>query len=356
MRKKEEIVMKLEHLKRIYTERIVRKKILELRSKSQLPIIVFICTPIHGNLGDQAIVYAQYNFFEELGLKDRILELTDPDYYRIKDKLPRFLNEKDIIVIDGGGNIGSLWPREDEIIREVICNFSKNKIFIFPQTAFYSEDSYGIELKQKMKKALSNAKNVIFFCRDVATFDIAKNVLKIKSYLVPDIVMTLKNIKIDNKEKECVLVCLREDREVIKQKDGKKELIYFLEKNDIPLMYSSTVIEAICRGNKNRKELLYSKWNEFSKAEVVITDRLHGMIFSAILGIPCIVFDNKSHKVFNGYNWLSELPYIKIAKNKEEAIESFKFLYQTHGRYNYINQKVELEFEKMKEIVKNEIE
>ena len=37
--------------------------------------IVFISTPTHGNLGDQAIVYSQYRFFESMRLSKRIVEI-----------------------------------------------------------------------------------------------------------------------------------------------------------------------------------------------------------------------------------------------------------------------------------------
>lgn len=353
--KKDVTKKSLEKLKRVYTERSIRKKIMKLRSKLNSPIIVFICTPIHGNLGDQAIVFAQYRFFKSIGLEDCILEITDPDYYRIKKILPQLLNNEDIIVIDGGGNIGSLWPREDEIIREVICTYVHNKIFIFPQTSFYSNDSVGIELKNKMRTALNIADNVTFFCRDITTYDTVTSNFNVKSYFVPDIVMSLHDIDVKSSKKIGVLVCLREDRESSVQDDGKKELLHFLKEHSIPFYYSSTVKNIICRGNKKREKILFSNWREFAKADLIITDRLHGMIFSAILGIPCIAFDNKSHKVINGYYWLSELPYINISRDKNEAIELFKGFYKNGRTYSYLNRKAEKEFQRMKENVENEI-
>lgn len=45
----------------------LRKDIRNIREKKGF-CIFFISTPQHGNLGDQAIVYAQMKFFESLGL------------------------------------------------------------------------------------------------------------------------------------------------------------------------------------------------------------------------------------------------------------------------------------------------
>ena len=43
---------------------------------------------------------------------------------------------------------------------------------------------------------------------------------------------------------------------------------------------------------------IYDKISEFSEFKCIITDRLHGMIFSLLSMTPCCVFDNKNHKVF----------------------------------------------------------
>ena len=46
---------------------------------------------------------------------------------------------------------------------------------------------------------------------------------------------------------------------------------------------------------------VYNKLTEFASARLVITDRLHGLIFSAITNTPCIAFDNLSGKVHGTY-------------------------------------------------------
>ncbi len=64
-------------------------------------------------------------------------------------------------------------------------------------------------------------------------------------------------------------------------------------------------------GNSSAKKC-FKKWNEFSSVQLVVTDRLHGMVFSAITGTPCIALDNISHKVYGAYQWLSYLPYLRF--------------------------------------------
>ena len=47
----------------------------------------------------------------------------------------------------------------------------------------------------------------------------------------------------------------------------------------------------------------------------VLTDRLHGMIFGIITGTPCVVIDNKNHKISEVYNsWLKDYSNIKLVE------------------------------------------
>ena len=41
-----------------------------------------------------------------------------------------------------------------------------------------------------------------------------------------------------------------------------------------------------------KKNVLDTFMSEIGKRKVVVTDRLHGMIFCAITGTPCVVFSN----------------------------------------------------------------
>ena len=62
---------------------------------------------------------------------------------------------------------------------------------------------------------------------------------------------------------------------------------------------------------------------EFCDAKLVITDRLHGMIFAAISETPCIVFSNYNHKVGGTYEWIKQLPYIRYVENMGEAKKKY---------------------------------
>ena len=106
-------------------------------------------------------------------------------------------------------------------------------------------------------------------------------------------------------------------------------------------MYRDTHIGGEGLSLKNRVESLKLIWNDFKKAELVITDRLHGMIFCYITGTPALVFLNNNHKVKSSYFWINNAPHIKLVedvsnnailkalkeiKGKQTEIDSTNFL------------------------------
>ena len=81
-----------------------------------------------------------------------------------------------------------------------------------------------------------------------------------------------------------------------------------------------------CRVNiEDRERIVLKRLVLFASYDFVITDRLHGMIFSYICGTPCIAFDNKTHKVSGVYNsWLSKSRRIyPFFADTDNSLESF---------------------------------
>lgn len=60
----------------------------------------------------------------------------------------------------------------------------------------------------------------------------------------------------------------------------------------------------------NKVSYLDELLNEVSCKRLMITDRLHGMIFAYITGTPAIVFSNSNHKVRECYEWIKDSGYI----------------------------------------------
>lgn len=84
-----------------------------------------------------------------------------------------------------------------------------------------------------------------------------------------------------------------------------------------------------------REEALERKFAQFSSAKLVITDRLHGMIFCAITGTPCIVVDSKSPKLRGCYEWIKHLDYIRFADDVSQITKEFHQI--PEGEHHYDN-------------------
>mgnify|MGYP002520369981 CR=1 FL=1 len=97
--------------------------------------------------------------------------------------------------------------------------------------------------------------------------------------------------------------------------------------------------------------VLIQKLVQFSRAKVLVTDRLHGMVFAAITGTPCIVLSNYNHKVKGTYEWIRYLPYIRYAESVDDVE---KYLPEILALENceYDNKPLLPYFERIAEVVK----
>lgn len=280
--------------------------------------IVILATPTHGNLGDHAIVYAEKQALKAICPSHAIIEIENGAYLKCKKILKKCIRETDIVIIDGGGNLGTIWHWEDDKITDIILTYCRNKIVIFPQTVFYESSEAATERIKKNREVYARAKDLTVLLRDQPSFDFfAEHFPETKTALCPDIVLSLERKA--PSVRNGVLLCLRSDRErVISEQDAARLEAFMREKGN-EVSYTDTVIRKSVR-KYNRHRELQKKWNEFSSAALVVTDRLHAMIFAYITETPCIAFNNSSKKVEGTYQFIQSCPYIKMAKNVTEAI------------------------------------
>lgn len=304
-----------------------KKNISKLKRTFKEKRIILFCTPEHGNLGDHAIAIAQDKFFKDNFPKINIIEITSHFYLKKKEVIKKLINETDILVISGGGFIGSLWLNEEYLVRDIISNFLENKIIIFPQTIFFEKSNFGKNEFKNSKKIYSNNKNLYICVRDKKSLIQANKLISNKKniFYIPDIVLYLTDTIIQKNfiRNNNILICLRKDKEKVKNKELQKILLIL--KKEYKLKYTDTVVNTFILP-KNRKKYVNKKILEFSKVKLVITDRLHGMIFSFLTRTPCIALNNSSGKVLGVYNWIKNCNYIKVIKKPEDIPNLIKIL------------------------------
>ena len=127
-----------------------------------------------------------------------------------------------------------------------------------------------------------------------------------------------------NLDRENILLLFREDKEKTLREDEKIKIKEIIKKYYGEYMLSDMHLgeDVINMGGNIRKVALEDKFREFQSSKLVVTDRLHGMIFAAITETPCIVLGSFNHKITESYKWLKDLDYIKFCKdiNKFEQL------------------------------------
>ncbi|MDF2544542.1 MAG: hypothetical protein K0S47_4260 [Herbinix sp.] len=275
--------------------------------KKNVKRIYFTGLPEHGNLGDQAIAYTIIEYAKR----------TYPDYEIFTFNISEFLDclipiksdckKDDIFFLIGGGNMGIEYFGNEEVRRIIIEAFPRNKIIIFPQTIDYGKSAKGMSELKNAIKIYNKHKNLTIFAREKMSYRMMKKAfVQNQVFLSPDIVFKLDYNAIY--ERNQVLMVIRNDRESTLDKKGM-ELIQGALKDMGSIKYLDTVLPdvPIITSQSMREKLVFRMLDEFSRSRLIITDRLHGMIFSVITNSPCIVIKNYNHKVISSYHtWLRD--------------------------------------------------
>lgn len=277
----------------------------------------FFLAADYGNLGDVAITYAQTKFLSERFPNAEIIEIPISKTFAGIKVVRRIITKDDIITIVGGGNMGDLYDDIEFLRQLVIHTFNHNKIISFPQTFDFSKTLSGRIALQKAKRIYASHTDLTILARESVSYYLMKRHFnKNKIILVPDIVMTLDERR-SGESRKGVTLCLRNDSE--KKFDVRDEIVGLLEAEGIEYRNFDTHIG---RGNlsvEERKAELDSIWAEFSRSELIITDRLHGMIFAFITSTPALVISNSNHKIKSSYEWIKDCGYVNYQESFDKA-------------------------------------
>lgn len=304
-----------------------KKKLFSLKQNSNIPRWLVIGTPIHDNLGDHLITLSELDYLNGLPKTKEIIEIPTEMFLLYNSIIREYISPLDIIFVNGGGWMGTLWPGDEYIMQNILYSFKKNLVIVFPQTVYYdpTDENFSTVLS-KAKSTWEQAKNAILTVRDEASYQFAINYMGLppsRCMLLPDVALLYKTTSSlhTSKEKK-VLLCLRKDKERLLSANAAVDIERYLRQLDYRFEYTSTLSHKVIPVAK-RRNLVNKKINEFSATSLVITDRLHGMIFSYLAQTPCIAIDNKSKKVLGVYNaWLSNCEFVYPAKQESISIKT----------------------------------
>lgn len=277
-------------------------------------IYIFLAAD-YGNLGDVAITYAQRKFLANTFKQHQIIEIPISNTIQGIIEVKKNLKKNDIVTIVGGGNMGDMYSQIEHFRQLVIKKFPNNKIISFPQTIDFSDTVIGRKLLKKAQNIYNRHKDLIIIARESKSYEIMKNEFpNSKLYLLPDIVMTL-DIANSTIEREGVTVCLRDDKEKKLTNIEQNQLVNLLKVKFDNYNEYDTHVGGNGLSLKNKVNELFKIWEKFKKSELVVTDRLHGMIFCHITNTPALVFLNNNHKILLSFEWIKENKNIRLVKD-----------------------------------------
>lgn len=314
------------------TMKYYKRSLYELNNKIQnnKKNIWFIGSAHYDNIGDLAISEATRIFLEKNFKNYNLLEIRLCDYYKYAKAMKKIIEKEDIIVLQGGGNMGFAYFDAEFNRRTVIKKFKGNKIIVFPSTIDYG-NSWRDKLEFKNSiKIYNKHKNLIICAREMKSYNIMKEIYN-NVILVPDIVLSLGYIS-NNISKDKIIVCLRKDNEKTKYAD---KLLNILSKQE-NCYFTDNIAKEKNISIELRKKIFDDKLKELSTAKVVITNRLHVMIFCTLIEVPCLFLDNSNKKISGVFNlWVKDkCNYIREIDVKDNIEKQIKNMIEIKPAHN----------------------
>lgn len=277
-------------------------------------------SPDYGNLGDHAIMEGERAFLEDMGM---CVHEFPADHFSDYAYITQFTSKSDgVIFITGGGFLGSLWQEHQKQALQIIKLHPNNPIVIFPQTLFWEDDA-DPALMQETAEVFSNHRSLLLCARDFVSYLLMKQLYpKCRVLLAPDMALykDWSGMYEHADRRVGALLCLKEDKESILSETQKGFLAELCAKQAQSVSSCNTDSERAI-DTSEREELLSEILHRFGAAKLIVTDRLHGMLFAAVTETPCVVLDNCNHKLRSTYEWLRDIPYIRFAHAFEQVEE-----------------------------------
>jgi exopolysaccharide biosynthesis predicted pyruvyltransferase EpsI len=288
-----------------------------LSNESEVALLDF---PNHNNVGDNAIWLGEKAALRKIGVKVKY----QCDLYSFSEKaLRKRLGKDGIVLLHGGGNLGSVWPEHQMFREKIIKLFPDKKIIQLPQSVHFDSNEDRIRFKEVAKKH----QNLHILVRDTASLEILKQ-LNLNVMLCPDMALAIGPVSIIGKPVVDAIWLARTDHESVNS--NYQNLNCTIEKLDwlygepgrfySKLLMRLTVrVRRVVQKSFKRSEFLrdYMGWLNaaffdllaasrfnrgiriLSRGKIVVTDRLHGHILSTLLGKPQVLFDNHYRKIGN---------------------------------------------------------
>jgi exopolysaccharide biosynthesis predicted pyruvyltransferase EpsI len=301
-----------------------------LRQASACALVDF---PRHRNAGDSAIWLGEIAALRRLGVAVRAT--CDRRTYS-PSGLRRAVGDHPIL-LHGGGNLGDLYPTHQELRERVLTDFRGHPTVQLTQSIQFN-DAANLE---RMRRVVARHGALTIIVRDERSEAIARAKFDAHIERGPDLAFAIGPIARPRPARVPVLRLARIDREAAADagRSGHPTFDWLappasrrararLAASDrllalavggatpgvLPARARRLAYDGYARQNVDRAARL------LSSGQVVITDRLHGHVMCALLGIPHVLVDDRYGKVSSFFSsWTSGLRTARFARDPGQA-------------------------------------
>ncbi len=268
--------------------------------------------PDHSNVGDSAIWAGEVVALREAECDLRYV--CDVDSF--SEAVLRRRMSFGQILLHGGGNFGTVWPRYQAFRETVVQRFPDFRVVQLPQSLHFNDEA----VLSRTRRRLSAHPDFLLMVRDRRSESLAREQLNVSALLCPDSALLLHGSLHRMPSSVDVLVLARTDKEAqgrglhsFSLSGHSVMVVDWLEEDVTSLMRMTSLMKRLGKswlGNFGRvqqaKRIAFRALaNErvsrgvemLSRGRVVVTDRLHAHIICMMLGIPHVVLDNNYGKL-----------------------------------------------------------
>lgn len=291
--------------------------------KGRKKVVIFLAG-FYQNLGDMALTYAHKKFIEDTIPEYEVLLVPSNQTYSRMKALRRVVGEGDIITTIGGGNMDDLYASLENARRFVVRSFPNHPIISFPQTMAFSDTSMGRRALRRSRNTYKSHSRLVLFSREPRSLELMRSeFVESKSEMVPDIVLSL-HVGAASQTRAGIMLTLRNDKESLLSPGDRAEVYNVVKAKMDDILVRDTVDIPLERCQPSSFEsTLKEFWSLVGSRQLVVTDRLHGLIFCVITNTPVIVLPNSNHKIRESYEaWLVEHSYVRFLDSFDPAVLS----------------------------------
>ncbi len=304
--------------------------------------IFLIGTSEHPNIGDAAIDVGELKFIQEFFPDNVVVELTDRNFDRYYDEMAYYVRTDDLIFLHGGGNIGERYLQHQSIRHRVIRDFPENHIIILPQTISFDETEEGKCELEHTRQTYSSHKDLTLFTRGMQSLAFAREYFpNVHSECMLDSALLI-SAKF-NLQRGGILVCLRDiDDESGLCSQQYEQVLGIVKKYDEQYTKTNNIYKGEYDSSiysEIRASVVYTELERFASHKVVVTDRLHGLIFAVITKTPCVLLRSYNQKIPEFYDLLQDSNAIFYVEHQLDEISGaiYKAMQVEHAVYPTVN-------------------